>query len=313
MLKSLRSDLSFPEVVLNLYKPKEPVNVPLVENWIATRSKSPNFVRHVTFDVSGTMLEGNLRSGQSFGILPPGTREDGRPHKLRLYSVSSPTSGEDGKGKLISTVVKRVIEEFDETGLYLGICSNYLCDLKIGTEVKMTGPSGKHFLLPENPQDFNYVFFAAGTGIAPFRGMTMDLINNGIGSETALIFGCSYRTDLLYADYFEQMAKDHSSFHYLTSVSREDRRPDGTKPYVQYQILDNRQLLHPLLARDNTLIYVCGLKGMETGIYRMLSMVGLEDYITVSDELKQKDPSEWTEDEIKKEVKPGNRMFLEVY
>lgn len=314
MLKSLGSDLSFPEVVINLYKPNSPVTVPLVDNRVATRSKSPNFVRHVTFDVSGTMLEGNLRSGQSFGIVPPGTREDGRPHKLRLYSVSSPTAGEDGKGKLVSTVVKRVIEENEETGgLYLGICSNYLCDLKIGTEVLMTGPSGKKFLLPEHPEDFNYVFFAAGTGIAPFRGMTMDLLKQGIRSETALIFGCGYRTDLLYADYFEQMAKEHRHFHYLTSISREDLRPDGTKPYVQYQILDNRELLYPLLAKDNTLIYVCGLKGMETGIYRMLSMVGLQDYIRISDELKTKDPAKWTEDEIKKEVKPGDRMFLEVY
>jgi ferredoxin--NADP+ reductase len=92
------------------------------------------------------------------GILPPGKNKKGRDHKLRLYSISSPTSGESGNRHLISTTVKRTIEEFEEK-LYIGVASNYLADLKPGEKVKMTGPSGRRFLLPENEKDFNYINF----------------------------------------------------------------------------------------------------------------------------------------------------------
>ncbi|MEX1062217.1 MAG: FAD-binding oxidoreductase, partial [Balneolaceae bacterium] len=162
------AEIKLPEVELNIYTPKKPVEAKVVENRIVTQESSPNFVRHVIFDISGTDLVNRIRVGQSIGVLPPGEDDRGRPHKLRLYSVASPSRGEDGKPHLISTTVKRTIEEFGEK-LYLGVASNYLADLKPGDTVKLTGPSGKRFLLPENAKDFNYIFFATGTGIAPFR------------------------------------------------------------------------------------------------------------------------------------------------
>lgn len=58
---------------------------------------------------------------------------------------------------MVSTTVKRSIDEIDGK-LYLGVASNYLSDLKPGDKVQLTGPSGKRYLLPENAQDFNYVF-----------------------------------------------------------------------------------------------------------------------------------------------------------
>ncbi|HKJ30703.1 MAG TPA: FAD-binding oxidoreductase [Balneolales bacterium] len=314
MINSVSSEINLPEVQMNLYKPKNPVDVPIVENRIATIGRSPNFVRHITFDVSGTMLEGNIKVGQSIGIVPPGTRENSRPHKLRLYSVSSPTNGEEGEGKLVSTIVKRVIEENPENNdLFLGVCSNYLCSLQVGDMVKMTGPSGRRFLLPDNPQNYNYVFFATGTGIAPYRGMIMDLMRKGVTSDIILIFGAPYRTDLLYAEYFHPLSREKKNFHYLTSISREDPRADGTKYYVQYQIIDRADLMVPILEKDNTLIYICGLKGMETGIYQLLAQSGISGYCDIAEELKSKDAFEWTDDEIKSGVKPTDRVFLEVY
>lgn len=314
MLKSISTEIVLPNVDINIYKPKNPVEVPVVESRIATKGSSPNFVRHMTFDVSGTLLEGNVRAGQSIGIVPPGTQENGKPHKLRLYSVSSPSKGENGQKNLVSTIVKRVIDEHWETqNLFTGVCSNYLCSLKPGDTVMMTGPSGKKFLIPEHPEEFNYVFFATGTGIAPFRGMVMDLMDQGVKSDIVYVFGAPYRTDLLYDEYFGPLDKSVSNFHYLKSISREDRRPDGTKPYVQYQIVDNADLMLPILKKDNTLIYICGLKGMETGIYKLLAEAGLNDYFIASEEIMQKDPHDWTHDEMRSGLKSSNRVFLEVY
>lgn len=306
-------EIKLPEVELNIYTPKDPVEVPIVENRICTKESSPNFVRHVTFDISGTDLEGHVRVGQSIGILPPGKNEKGRDYKLRLYSVSSPTKGEGGESHLISTTVKRTIEEFDNNKLYLGVCSNYLADLQPGDKVKMTGPSGRRFLMPENATDFNYVFFATGTGIAPYRGMIMELLEAGFENEIVLVFGCAYRTDLLYADYFESLDQKHDNFHYLPRVSREDRRADGSKKYVQTTLWDEAELLDPIMEQDNTLMYICGLKGMESGIYRALAKKGLTQYLDVREPASGKTPEEWDEKDLKRYVKPSARTFVEVY
>lgn len=306
-------EIKLPEVELNIYSPKDPVEVPIVENRICSKEASPNFVRHVTFDISDTDLEGRVRVGQSIGILPPGENEKGRPYKLRLYSVSSPSSGEQGNSKLISTTVKRTIEELDNNKLYLGICSNYLADLKPGDTVKMTGPSGRRFLLPENANDFNYIFFATGTGIAPYRGMIMELMEGGIENDVLLVFGCPYRTDLLYPDYFEPLDKARDNFHYLPYISREDRRANGSKRYVQTCLEDDSDITDPILEKDNTLLYICGLKGMESGIYRTLANKGFKEYLDIREPAIEKKPDEWDENDLKRYVKPSARTFVEVY
>lgn len=314
MEETKKVEITYPDLEINVVRAKEPIEVPIVESRIATAVASPNFIRHITIDVSGTPLEGKFHAGQSIGVIADGVDENGKSHKVRLYSVSSPSKGEDGHGKLVSTTVKRVIDEHWETQkLFTGVCSNFLCDQKVGSMIKVTGPSGKRFVLPENPQDYNYLFFGTGTGVAPFRGMIMDLMEINAKSKIAMIFGSPFRTDILYGDYFRALASSNENFHYLTSISRENPRADGTKHYVQYQLIDNRELLEPILRQDNTLIYVCGLKGMETGIYQILAQQGLWDYITVKDEIRDKNPLTWTWEELKSGVKSSDRMHIEVY
>jgi ferredoxin--NADP+ reductase len=306
--------IPLPEVEINLVKVKSPVEATIKESWIATDGSSPNYIRHITFDVSGTELEGKFVAGQSIGVLAPGEDEHGKAHKLRLYSVSSPTGGEGGQPHLVSTTVKRVIDEHWETQqLFTGVCSNYLCSLKPGDKVMVTGPSGKSFVLPENPEKYHYVFFATGTGVAPFRAMVLDLLKQKVKSKIALVFGCPYRTDLLYYKDFVRLDKVHDNFHYITAISREGSRADGTKPYVQTTIDDHQNVLHPILSQSNTLIYICGLKGMETGIYTSLLRHGFKDYCKLNPELEAKDPGSWTREEIHSGIKASYRTFEEVY
>ncbi|AXJ01183.1 ferredoxin--NADP+ reductase [Cyclonatronum proteinivorum] len=303
--------ITIPQVDLNICNKNNAVEVPILASRIATSGASPNIIRHITFDLTGTPLEGRFRAGQSIGVLPPGTDEKGKPNAMRLYSISSPSTGEDGAGRHHSTTVKRVIaEHWNTQQLFTGLCSNYLSSLRPGDTVKVAGPSGKRFLLPENLHDFNYVFFATGTGIAPFRGMIMDLMQAGFKGNIALIFGSPYRTDLLYERYFLELAAENAGFHYLPTISREDPRPDGSRPYVQCQLIDRADLLDPMLRQDNTLIYICGLKGMETGIIKGLIHQNHTDYLRI------KNPAALTQlpdEDLKKSVKPGDRMFLEVY
>lgn len=302
--------------------PASPATGVVVSNERCTASsKSAGFMRHVTIDVSKTELAGTFRSGQSFGVIPPGQDAAGKPHKVRLYSLSCPTRGEDGRGGVISTTVKRLIDEHQETGkLFLGVASNYICDLKPGDEVKVSGPNGKRFLLPANPGAHDYVFFATGTGIAPFRGMLRDLFGPEGSAGTAravLITGSPYATDVPYHQEMQELAASSGGrFEYRTAISRE-RQPDGGKPmYVQDRLASDRDLLVPLLSSGRGLVYVCGIAGMELGILqgmaRTLGAEALEQYVKISDAARG-DPSQWNRRMIHKDVAPTRRMFLEVY
>jgi ferredoxin--NADP+ reductase len=307
-----------PEVRQHLVSPAAPVTGRVVKSELCTAGrKAAGFVRHIDIDVSGTALEGAWRAGQSFGVVPPGVDTNGRPHKLRLYSIAAPTAGEDGRGTILSTTVKRTIDEhWDDHRLFLGVCSNHLCDLAPGAEVQLTGPAGKRFLLPADPSKHDYLFFATGTGIAPFRGMLADLAAAGFPSRAALVMGSPYASDLLYDAHFRTLERDHDNFTYLTAISREKQHDVDTTLYVQDRLETHRDLLAPMLASERTLIYICGIAGMELGILKQLARVlppaHLSQYLD-ADAALLADPGSWDRRMIPRELKPTRRMFLEVY
>jgi ferredoxin--NADP+ reductase len=305
------------EARVNVVMPRDPVVGRVVGTRLCTRSrKAAGVVRHVEIDVSGTALAGSFRAGQAFGVVPPGVDGHGKAHRLRLYSIASPTCGEDGAGCVLSTTVKRLIDEHHEgRGLFLGVASNYLCDLRPGDEVRVTGPSGKRFLLPARPGEHDYVFVATGTGIAPFRGMILELLSTAPGSRIVLIMGSPYTTDLLYDAELRELAAGHGNLTYLTAVSR-DAGPEGDGPmYVSERFLTHRSLLEPMLRNPRTLGYVCGVAGMEVGVIgamsRLLEGEDLASFVRVSPEAG---PAEhWERRMIGRVVKPTGRLMLEVY
>ncbi len=308
---------ALPEAKMHLHSPADPGVGVVVANEICTSAKASGIIRHLAIDVSGTRLAGNFRAGQSFGVIPPGADPHGRPHKLRLYSIASPTAGEDGQGRVVATTVKRLIGEHWETHkLFTGVSSNFLCDLTVGDRVTVTGPSGKRFLIPSSPEDHDFVFLATGTGIAPFRGMIKELLGAGVKSRIVLIMGSPYRSDLPYHADLQSWEAAHPNFSYLTAVSRE-RQEDGLPPmYVQDRLAASADFLAPMLSSDRALVYVCGVAGMELGIFqrlaRLLPLSALENYLRV-DPAAMSDIDGWTRRMIQREVRPTRRVFLEVY
>lgn len=307
-----------PEVKMHLYRPTDPVRARITKNEICTPSrKAAGFVRHVEFDVGGTELEGNVLPGQSVGVIAPGEDAFGKPHKVRLYSVASPTEGEDGKGRILSTTVKRTIDEHWQTNkLFLGVCSNFLCDCAEGDEIMVSGPNGKRFLLPRDPEAHDYVFFATGTGIAPFRGMLKELIAKKVSSRIVLVMGAPYSTDLLYDDYFRAMDEAHENFTYLTAISRGPQADHPTRLYVQDRMETHAELFREVLSGERGLVYVCGIAGMELGILKglagLLDDETLEQYLRVDPEIAH-DPVRWDRRMLHKRIKLTRRVMLEVY
>ena len=310
---------ALPEVQQHVVRPSDPVVGTVIESRVCTKSKkSAGFVRHIEIDVSGTALEGSWVSGQSFGVVPAGHTESGKSHKLRLYSIAAPTKGEGGNGKILSTTLKRVVDEdWTDHTLFTGLCSNYLADLQVGDKVQLTGPAGKRFLLPADPAAHNYIFIATGTGIAPFRSMLFDLISAGMPARVDLIMGAPYETDLLYDEELTELARDYPErFHYRTAISRHLTPDQPKKLYVQDRLVEDGAVLTEILKSDRTLIYICGIAGMELGILRSLARIldpkSLSQYLTIDPEIGT-DPDGWDRKMIPRKLKPTKRMFLEVY
>ena len=94
-------------IPLNLFKPSNPLVGTVLENRRLTPPSRPppNDVRHLVLSEPGL----TYLPGQSIGVIPEGCDpRTGKPHKLRLYSVSSESKGDYGDGKTVSTVVLRL-------------------------------------------------------------------------------------------------------------------------------------------------------------------------------------------------------------
>ncbi|MBI4247888.1 MAG: ferredoxin--NADP(+) reductase [Elusimicrobia bacterium] len=272
-------------IPINLFRISNPMLGDVVENrrlTAETRGKN-NDVRHIVFRYKESMP---YLPGQSIGILTPGTNsKNGKPHQPRLYSVASATGGDHRDNQTVSLCVVRHFWENPETGEkeIPGVASNYLCDLKPGQKVKITGPTGKHFLLPEDFKKRSLIFVATGTGIAPYRGMLRDLFDAGYVGKVWLILGVQHGDCTLYDDEFVAWAKKHPNFTYVTAISREQKNPipqevptRNDRMYVQVRIFERRRQLKELLSEPDSVVYMCGLKGMEAGIFPILDKIGAE-------------------------------------
>lgn len=258
------------DIPSNTYKPNSPYKAKVLGNTLLTDPDSPNDVRHIIFDIADSDLK--YLEGQSIGILPPGTDANGKPHKLRLYSIASPAVGEDGQGKTVALCVKRANTTDPETGVvYKGVCSNFLNDLKPGDTADITGPVGKSFLMP-NIADANLIMIATGTGIAPFRGFLHNRYHKRTSEkgECWTFFGAQTRKDYLYKEELEGY-QQHPGNHLVTAFSREEKTADGKKMYVQERLYEHRKELIALLKKPQTTLFICGLRGMEEGIHDALT------------------------------------------
>jgi benzoyl-CoA 2,3-dioxygenase component A len=259
---------------INLYNLGKPAVATVQGNYRLTAADSDADVRHIILDFGG--LPFPVLEGQSIGIIPPGESADGKAHLPRLYSVSSPRDGERPNYNNLSLTVKREAQ---------GLCSNYVCDLKPGDKVNVTGPFGATFLLPSDPKA-RLLMICTGTGSAPFRGFTMrrQRENPGIKGALTLVFGARKPDDL---PYFGPLKKVPESFmRKMFAFSRQDGQP---KQYVQDVLRTDADTVAQLLQDPDGYIYICGLKAMEQGVEQALSDiargVGL-DWFSIRDKMR---------------------------
>jgi ferredoxin--NADP+ reductase len=279
------------DIPVNIYRPKNPYIGKCIENYELVREGGIGTVRHVTFDIS----DGDLRylEGQSIGIIPPGTDNNSKPHKLRLYSIASTRHGDHEDDKTVSLCVRQLEYKHPETGETVrGVCSTYLCNLEVGADVAITGPVGKEMLLPGD-EDATIIMMATGTGIAPFRAFLWRMFKEQhedykFKGLAWLVFGIPYTANILYKEELEKMQEEFpDNFRLTYAISREQKNPEGGKMYLQDRIKENANEVWKLLQKPNTHTYICGLKGMEGGIDEGMSAAASKFGVHWADYQKQ--------------------------
>ena len=174
----------------------------------------------------------DLKAGQFIIMNVP---QDGKVVK-RAYSVASPPHE--------STTAELCIQHVEG-----GIASTYFWKLNEGDVVSITGPHG-NFLLKE-PLDYEPVFMATGTGVAPLRAMIKHLLHLNFTRDIWLLFGCRYEHALLYESEFRSLMSLRHNFHYIPTVSR-PKEWQGESGHIQQTF----QKYVPDVS--NKEIYLCG-------------------------------------------------------
>jgi benzoyl-CoA 2,3-dioxygenase component A len=256
----------------NLYGVRNPVCAVVVGNLNCTESGFASETHHIVLDFGAT--EFPVLEGQSIGIIPPGVDAAGKPHQPRQYSVASARNGERPGYNNLALTVKRVTE--DHLGRpFRGVASNYVCDLKLGDQVKIVGPFGTSFLMPNHAKS-HIVMICTGTGSAPMRGMTewrrrQRKSGDFEGGKLMLFFGARTPQELPYFGPLQSLPKDFIDINLAFS-----RQPESPKRYVQDVMRERAADLQLLLADPAAYFYVCGLKSMEEGVMLALRDIARE-------------------------------------
>ena len=189
---------------------------------------------------------------------------------------------------------------FPENEVYSGVC-----DMAPGDEVMITGPTGAE-MLPEDPEA-NIIMLATVTG-TPMRSY-LRLLFHEAGADADgrkfkglawLFMGVPYSKSLLYDDEHQTYKKEFpSQFRYDYAVSREDKNAAGQKMYIQTKMAEYAEELWDLMQDEKTHVYICGLKGMESGMAECFGPIA------------EKNGLVWTE--FAKAMKKADRYHVEVY
>lgn len=204
----------------------------------------------------------SCEAGQSIGVYAP-EPPHGQPNHLRWYSIADAPARDDRRRLNLTICVRRMVWPDPDSGqTTYGVASNYLCDLKPGETLRVTGPRGTPFVIPPT-NDSTVICIGTGTGIAPFRHFIKALARKHPDWKgvVRLFYGAQNGLDILYANdpnsdweqYFDQETFD--------IIERMSPPPNWADPIGWDLAFSERgDELIRLLEQPNTYVYVAGLR-----------------------------------------------------
>lgn len=228
-----------------------------------TSEQSKDEVRELVLEIEGDGPTFSI--GQSIGVLAPGSEAFGNSHHFRLYSVAElPERAASGRSRLKIAVRRCFYIDTYSGERFKGVASNYLCDLRTGDNLTVTGPYGLAFEVPEE-HDANLILIGSGTGIAPFRAFVKHIysdIPNWKG-RVWLFYGARSGLEMMYMnDLRDDFAQyyDQETFQAFKALSP---RPNWADPIAwDLAIAERGDELWTMLGDPKTFVFVAGLEKM---------------------------------------------------
>ena len=176
----------------------------------------------------------------------------------RAYSMSSAPSD---KGA-VELIIRQVSS---------GVCTTYMhTQVKEGDEITLSGPYGD-FYLHEGADEL--IFIAGGSGLAPIKSLTLDILEKGLNKKMYFFFGAVSRKDLYYVEFFQELERNHENFKYIPALSKpapEDAW-DGETGLVT-EVVDRY-----IPDAVNKQAYLCGSPGMINACIQVLTKKGMKE------------------------------------
>jgi NAD(P)H-flavin reductase len=148
--------------------------------------------------------------------------------------------------------------------------SKFFEQLREGDPVAFQGPYGA-FCVREDT-DPEIVFVATGTGIAPIRGMILDLYERGEHERPiTLFYGCRHREDLIFHEEIEELARSHPKLTYYPTLSQPQ---NGTWEGMVGRV--TRHIPHYLSRMAGKSAFLCGSKSMLKDVSEILVGLGMD-------------------------------------
>lgn len=192
------------------------------------------------------------------------------PIAPRLYSISSSPLAHGGN-EIHLTVSRNSFRVKEEQRF--GLCSDFLGELPVGTEVSFYIHKNKSFRLPAPERDM--IMIGPGTGIAPFRSFLAERDAAGATGRNWFFFGEQhFVTDFLYQAEMQQLHQTGV----LTRISLAFSRDQAEKIYVQHRMLEQAKELYNWI-ESGASIYISGTrdpmsKDVEHALLQIISSEG---------------------------------------
>lgn len=169
----------------------------IVDAWMETHN-----VRTIRFDYRDDPID--FKAGQ-FILCEDDFRGYKRPVR-RAYSIASTPLQRD----FVDITIKRELP---------GLMSAKLCEVPIGFEMEVTGPSGKYLYEPSRGK--RVLLLGAGSGITPLYSIANYILETGIdGAEVFCYYSVKTTRDIIYEASWPKMTAQYPNFKYFLTVTR---------------------------------------------------------------------------------------------
>ena len=147
-----------------------------------------------------------------------------------------------------------------------GYVSTYFHEqLRVGDGLTISDARGSFV---DRGGDYERLYVAAGTGVAPIRSMILGLYDGGGDGPMSLYFGVRHEDEILYESDWRRLEAAHARFRFYPTVSR-PRAWSGRVGWVQDALRET------LTEPASKIAYVCGLVPMVKAVKSLLIELGV--------------------------------------